>query len=406
MNKDYFKIAFNNLIERRTRSILTLLGIFMAVITIFVLLSLSIGLNDYVGEQFEMLGTDKFFIMPKGQLGATGEGGAVELTIEDVEVVEKVNGISKISYAAYATAKIEYKEKSRYYMVIGMPTDKSEYIDMFFETANLEMDEGRIPEKTDRHKIIMGYNYKYKNLFDKPVKTKDTVEINDVEFEVIGIVGKIGNPADDQQVYISYEDFQELYDSGDRVDYIYAQIKSGEDLKEVADRTKRKLMGFRNVDEESIDFTVSTPEDLLETFGVILNILTVFLVGIGSISLIVGGVGIANTMYTSVLERRKEIGTMKAIGARNSDILYIFMIEAGLLGLVGGALGVLFGIIISKSIEYIAAVYLGSKMIQASMSLFLIIGSLFFAFVIGIVSGFAPSYQASRLKPVDTLRYE
>jgi len=253
---------------------------------------------------------------------------------------------------------------------------------------------------------MIGYNYKYKDLFGKPVRTRDKVEINDVEFEVIGIVDAVGNPQDDQQVYLSLEDFKELYDSGDRVDFIYVQIKPGENLKQVADRTERRLMNFRDVDEKTIDFTISTPEELLATFGTILNILTAFLVGIGSISLVVGGIGIANTMYTSVLERRKEIGTMKAIGARNSDILLIFVIESGILGLLGGSLGLIFGIITAKSIEYVAAVYIGSTILRASLNPILIVGCLLFAFLIGIISGLAPSYQASKLKPVDTLRYE
>jgi putative ABC transport system permease protein len=406
MIKDYLKIALNTLKEKRTRSILTLLGIFIAILTIFVLISLSLGLNDFVNEQFEMLGSDKFFIQPKGQSGAPGTAGAVELTTDDAIVIEKVRGVGKISYAAIGNAKIEFKDKTRYYLSIGIPLDNQDYMNLFFESANLGMDEGRMLRKGDKKKIMIGYNYKYKNLFDKSVKTGDKLKVNNIEFEVIGVVEQVGNPGDDQQIYISYEDFQEVYGSGKRVDLIYAQIKLGEDIKLVADRAERALMKFRDVDEKTIDFTISTPEELLATFGTILNILTAFLVGIGSISLVVGGIGIANTMYTSVLERKKEIGTMKAIGAKNSDILLIFVIEAGILGLLGGGLGLIFGIIIAKSIEYISAVYIGSNIIRASLNPILIIGSLLFAFLIGIISGFAPSYQASKLKPVDTLRYE
>ena len=406
MIQDYLKIAFNSLRQRKTRSILTLLGIFVAILTIFVLISLSLGLNNYVNSQFELLGTDKFFIQPKGQLGAPGTGGAVELTTEDVKVVEKVSGVARVSYMTAGNAKIEFKDKVRYYLSVGIPLDNKVHMELFFDSLNLGMDEGRKLRDGDKKKIMMGYNYKYKNLFDKPVVTGSKVKINDVEFEVIGIVEQVGNPADDQQVYISYADFQELYNSGDRVDFIYVQVNSGEDLKQVADRTENKLMKFRDVTEKTIDFTISTPEELMATFSVILNILTAFLIGIGSISLIVGGIGIANTMYTSVLERNKDIGTMKAIGARNSDILLIFVIESGVLGLLGGVLGVAIGIVVAKTIEYIATVYIGSAIIQASLNPILIIGSLLFAFLIGIFSGLAPSYQASRLKPVDTLRYE
>lgn len=406
MIRDYFKLAFKSLKQRKTRSILTLIGIFIAILTIFVLMSLSLGLNEFVNEQFEILGTDKFIIQPKGQAGAPGTGGAVELTIDDVNIIEKVKGVDIVAYAAVGNAKIEFNEKARYYLSIGIPIEDSTIMDFFFESSNLEMEDGRFLRHGDKKKIMIGYNYKYKDLFGKPARTGDKIKLNGVEFEVIGVVDAVGNPGDDQQIYISLEDFKEIYDSGDRVDFIYAQIKPGEDLKQIADRAERALMKFRDVDEKTIDFTLQTPEELLATIGTILNILTAFLVGIGAISLLVGGIGIANTMYTSVLERRKEIGTMKAVGARNSDILLIFVIESGILGLLGGSLGLVVGIIVAKTIEYIAAVYIGSNLLRASLNPILIIGSLTFAFLIGVVSGLAPSYQASKLKPVDTLRYE
>ncbi len=407
MIEDFFKIAYRNLKKRKTRSCLTVLGIFLAIFTIFVLMSLSLGLNDFVNEQFELLGADKFFIQPKGQAGAPGSSGsAVELTLDDAEVIESVRGVEIATYFTAGSGKIEFNDKARYYFVIGMPTDDETAMKLIFEASDLEIEEGRFMKAGESKKIVMGYNYKYRNLFDEPVARGDSVLINNAEFEVIGVLSEVGNPGDDQQVYISFDDFKELFDSGERIDFIYAQVKLGEDVKEVAERAERKLRSFRNVDEKNQDFSVSTPEELLEIFGNILNILTAFLVGIGLISILVGGIGIANTMYTSVLERQREIGTMKAIGAKNSDILIIFLIESGILGLFGGLLGVVVGILTAKSIEYVSAVYFGSNIIRASMSPLIIIGSLIFAFFIGLISGVLPSYQASRLKPVDALRYE
>ena len=111
-------------------------------------------------------------------------------------------------------------------------------------------------------------------------------------------------------------------------------------------------------------------------------------------------------MYTSVLERTKEIGTMKAIGARNRDILTIFMIESGLLGLVGGIIGIVVGYGAGKIIEYIAAVALNTTLLQVSFPWYVTLGTILFAFLVGSASGFLPAWQASRLKPVDALRYE
>ncbi len=406
MISDYFRMAIRNLKQRKMRSALTLLGIVLSIMTIFVLLSLSLGLNDFVNEQFEMLGTDKFFIQPKGQAGAPGTGGAVELTLDDVDVIEKVRGVEIATYFSIGNAKIEFEEEARYYFVIGMPTKEDTAMDLIFEASDLEIEEGRFMKDSESGKMVVGYNYRHKNLFEEPVKTGDTIKLNGKEFEVVGVLEAVGNPGDDQQVYISFDDFQELFDSGDRVDVIYAQIKLGEDMDDVSERAERKLMKARDIDEDNLDFTLSTPEELLATFNNILNILTAFLVGIGLISILVGGIGIANTMYTSVLERQKEIGTMKAIGAKNSDILIIFVIEAGVLGLIGGFVGIGIGALIAKSIEYVVQVYIGSDMLRASMSLIIILGCMSFSFFVGLISGVLPSYQASKAKPVDALRYE
>jgi len=405
---DYFKIAYKSLLKKKTRTLLTIVGIFLAILTIFILVSLSLGLNDFINEQFEMLGTDKFFIQPKGTIGGVGlSSGVVELTIEDVNIVKKVNGVDVVSYMTYKTGKIEFKDyPARFYFVIGIPNEDEIAEKLIFEAADLNVDEGRLLKKGDRKKILMGYNYKYKNLYEKPVVVGNKIKINDVEFEVIGILDSVGNPADDQQVYIPLEDLKEIFNTGERVDMIWVQVQKEADIETVAERTEKKLKNFRGVDDKTIDFSIQTPKEMVEIFTNIINILLVFLIGIGGISVVVGGIGVANTMYTSVLERNKEIGTMKAIGAKNSDILLIFVIESGILGLVGGGLGLLAGIIIAKSIEYVSAVIIGSNIIRANMHPYLIVGVLVFAFLIGIISGLTPSYQASKLKPVKALRYE
>ncbi len=407
MISDYFDMAFRNLKERKIRSVLTITGIFIAIFTIFVLLSLSLGLNEAIQEQFELLGTDKFFIQPKGQAGGIpGTGAAAELTIDDVEVVRKINEVEKVTYMNIGNGKIEFNDKTRYYYVAGLPTEDEKELELLFESTGIGVDEGRMLRKDDKKKILMGYDYKYRNLFDKPVKTGNKIEINDVEFEVVGILEAVGNPSDDQQVYISFDDFKEIFNSGERVDFIYVQVKTGLDLKKVAEKTEKELMKARDVDEKTIDFDVSTPEEYLSTFNSILAILTVFLVGIGAISLVVASVGIMNTMHISVLERTREIGTMKAVGARNSDILKLFVIESGIFGLIGGILGLGVGIIIAKIIEAIIAVQLGSNILHASMNPIILFGCIIFAVLVGSISGLIPARQASRLKPVEALRYE
>ena len=177
-------------------------------------------------------------------------------------------------------------------------------------------------------------------------------------------------------------------------------------MKEVAERVERKLQKSRGVNDKTQDFTILTPEELLEDFRTILNIITGFLLGVATVSLIVGGIGIANTMYASVLERTKEIGIMKSVGAKNKDILMIFLFESALLGLVGGIIGIVLGFGISKGIEYIAIEFLATTLLQAAAPLYVIIFLLTFAFLSGAVFGALPAMRASKLNPVDALRYE
>jgi putative ABC transport system permease protein len=205
---------------------------------------------------------------------------------------------------------------------------------------------------------------------------------------------------------MKYDDFKVLFNSGDRVDYIVVQINEGDNIKDVAAAVEKKLRTFRGVNEKTQDFSILTPEELLNSFQSILVIITAFLISVAGISLVVGAIGIANTMYTSVLERTKEIGVMKAIGARNSDILLIFVIEAGLIGMVGGILGVALGIGVSKAMEYVAINQLGTNLLRAAIPPYLVIGCIFFAFIIGAVSGILPARHASKIKVVDAIRYE
>ncbi len=402
--QDCFLLAFRNLKQRKTRSLLTVIGIFLAVMTIFVLASLSLGLSGAVNDQFQKIGVDKFIISPKGQLGAPGTGGAVKLTTGDVKAVEKVQGVKTVTYYPIGNAKVSFNNKNRYGFAAGIPLEKDK-MELLFNFGFPELQVGKLFKPGDKGKVVIGSRLNEKDYFQKPVSVGNKILINDREFEVIGILKAIGSPPDDANVYISFDDFKEIFNSGERVDSIIVQINPGQNIKEVASKVDKKLMNYRNVDEKNSDFSVQTPEEILASFSTILNILTGFLIGVGSISLVVGGIGIANTMYTSILERNKDIGTMKAIGARNSDILLIFIFEAGIFGLIGGIVGLIFGIGIAKGIEYIAFAS-GFGFFKVSLNIFLIMGILIFAFLTGIVSGFLPSLQASKLKPVDTLRYE
>ncbi len=407
MKTEYFQLAVKNLRKRKLRTLLTLLGIFISIATIFMLVSLSLGLQNAVKEQFEILGTDKFFIQSKISMLALGSGDVpIKLTTEDVKTVEKISGVKEAPFMVMGNAKIEYNDKSRYFIVSGMDCGDKEALGALIESFGLEINEGRFLEKGDDKKIVIGSLYNENYLFGKDIRLRDTILLNDREYKVLGIAESVGNPSDDQNIYMTYSSFQELFNSRDRVDFILVQVNEGEDILEVADRVEKKLRKERGVTEKTQDFDISTPEELLESFGIILNIITIFLAGVAAISLFVGGIGIANTMYTSVLERTREIGIMKAIGAQNKDILIIFLIESGLLGLVGGGIGILLGYGTSKTIEYIAVTSLKTNLLQAATPAYLIFICLAFGFLIGALSGTLPALHASKTNVVDALRYE
>jgi putative ABC transport system permease protein len=404
MKKEYFTLAIKNLKNRKLRSWLTVLGILISIATIFTLISLSLGLERAIEEQFELLGADKFFIQSKiGFLTSPGSANLTILTEKDVEFISKINGIKDYSYFVAANSKVEFSDETRYFMIWGIP---SEHQEVYLEVGSLEIEEGRFLKKGDKNSVILGNNFKTKNLLEKPLRVGNKLRINEEEFKIRGILEPIGNSEDDSSIIIDLESFRKIFGIPERVDYIMLQVEDSEKVLEIAERTEEKLRKFRGLNENTQDFSILTLDEILESFRNILGIITYFLAGIAAISLLVGGIGIANTMYTSILERTKEIGIMKAIGARNSDILKIFLIESGLLGLVGGIIGVILGYGASKLIEFIIVTQFDTNLLSVSPSLYLILGCLIFSFLIGILSGIFPAFNSSKINIVDALRYE
>jgi len=403
MKIEYFNLAVKNLRKRKLRSWLTVLGIFISIAAIFTLVSLSLGLQVAVKKQFELLGSDKFFVMSKTSMLGTFEGGSNSLTDNDVNAIKNVRGIKDYTYITVGNIKMKYDNQIKYFMAAGLPLD---HIKLYTESSSISIAQGKMIEAGDQKKIALGSLFYDGNIFNKPVEAGSKVEINGESYKVSGILKSIGNPSDDSNVYFPIEELRKLINVSNRVDQIVIQVSQGENVTDVAKRTEERLRKFRGQTEKTQDFVISTPEDLLASFQIILQIITAFLAGIAAISLLVGAIGIANTMYTSVIERTKEIGVMKAIGAKNSDITWIFLIESGLLGFIGGVVGVLLGYLMSKTVEFIAVNQLNTNLLAASSPWWLIVGCLLFGFLVGAVSGTLPAIQASKTNVVDALRYE
>ncbi len=404
---DYFKMAWGNLLHRKTRSYLTMIGIFIGIAAVVSLVSLGNGLKNAINEQLESIGGDKLFITPKGGSvgGSVSEDSAAPLKDSDVRVIKSVRGIKQVAALQMGIARIEFKDTQIVYFAYGMPLDDTrKFVNEVFRIKVLE---GRLLQKGEKNKVMVASDFLLKDLFPRKVHPGDKVLVNDVEFEVVGVVETSDRDSGtDRSVMMNADVVKDLFKKGDNVDMIMAQISTGEDVNRVQDDIERSLDRHRNLDDGEEDFQVQTPLQLVEGFNTILNVVQAVLVGIAGISLLVGGIGIMNTMYTSVLERTKEIGIMKAIGAKNSDILSIFLIESGLLGMVGGAIGIFLGFLIGKMVEFIATAALGTALIKADFPLSLILGALAFSFFIGSISGVFPAMQAANMKPVDALRFK
>lgn len=403
MLKDYLKLAVENLSKRRMRSWLTMIGIFIGVMMLVAIVSLGQGLEKSIGDEFAKLGADKLFIQPKSGFGAPGSAiSTITLTDDDVKAVKTANGVVDAVGFKMGQGKFDFKEQSKYPYIMGWPIG-NELFNEFMDQYDIE--QGRALKSGDNDKVLLGHSYMDPEKFDPYLELRDTIELNGKEFTVVGFLEPIGNSADDMNIYITEKAVDDLFEFDGEVAQIMAKAAKGFDPSDVAHNIERKLRKFRNVDEGKEDFEVQTGEDMLDSFNSILSVVQVFLFAIAGISLAVGGVGITNTMYTAVLERTREIGIMKAIGARNSTILLLFVIESGTLGLVGGGIGILLGMGISKIAEIIIH-STGNTIINAYFPWYLIVGALGFSYVVGTVSGIMPAIQASKQKPVDSLRYE
>ncbi len=402
MLKNYLSLIIENFRRRRLRSWLTLLGIFIGIAAVVALSSLGLGLRQFVDEQFSALGTDKIIIQPKGSF-VPGSQSTIELTKDDVDAVKRVRGVSEVTGFIVNNVKVEFNDQVRFHQMFSVPTDEGKKL--YDEINQFNVQEGRELEKGDKFKVVLGVSFIEDDLFQPNVRVGDKIKINDREFKVVGHFERIGNSGDDRTMVVTEDAMREIFGIKERVDFILARTSKGTTTKEVADRTEKELRKFRNLEEGKEDFSIQTSEDLAESFQNTILVILVVLVGIAFISLIVGGIGIMNTMYTAVLERTKEIGIMKAIGAKNSDIMKIFLIESGLLGIAGGTIGIILGIAFSKLVEF-AVGLTGNTFLKPVFPWYLILGVLLFAFLVGAISGTLPAIRASKLKPVDALRYE
>jgi putative ABC transport system permease protein len=404
MLKDYLLIAFGSMQKRFLRTSLTMLGIFIGIAAVVALISLGQGMQNAINAQFAGIGSDKIIIQAAtAGMGPPGANSASSIGKHDLDIISQTAGVKASFGRLLRSVSADFQGESENLFVASTP-DAEPDRQLSIDTNTLRVDQGRMLKSADRGKLVVGNNVWAGKQFAKEMTVGSKIFLNGKQFDIVGLMPKIAINID-MAVFMNEEDAREILGEKDKFSMIVAQVAPGEDISKVADRISRAMRRDRHQKEGYEDFTIQTSEEIIASVNTILGVVQAVFIGIALISLLVGGIGIMNTMYTAVLERKRDIGVMKAIGARNSDVMLIFLLESGLLGLTGGIIGVLIGAGLSKSVELIAKGIIGN-LIQASFPWYLIAGALAFSFTIGVISGTFPAMQASRLPPVEALRGE
>ncbi len=400
-----FKVAINNMVQRRLRSVLTLVGIIIGIAAIVSIITISQGLENSIESQLNSIGSDILFIRAKGAALSAGLSTDSVLNENDLKEVERTNGVKEVSAYSYNSGQVSFNGITKYFYAAGMPTE-NDRLPLVKRATTYTLLKGRWFEQGDTNRVMLNYDYSTTKLFDKAVEIGDKITVEGQKFTVIGFFDQIGNSVDDSLVWLPYETYRELYGLGDNHGIILASVTPGENINVVSERISKNLCKHRGLEEGKEDFEVETPSELAAGFDTILSIVNTVVVGLASISLLVGSVGIMNTMFTTVLQRTREIGIMKALGARRKNILTLFMFESGTYGLVGGIIGVITGLAFALFVEAFFAQFLGPRWLLIEINPWFILGALLFSFLLGCISGLVPAIQAAKMDPVDSLRYE
>ena len=403
MYKESFLMAWASLIANKMRSILTMLGIIIGVAAVIALVSIGNGVKQDIQNSISSLGSNLLMVMP-GAPRTPGvrpsQGSMKSLKVSDYQAISKLDGVKAASpYTANSYVTI-YQSKNWTTTVSGVSSN-------FQDVNNWTMAEGRfISSKNveNRERVAVVGQTVVKNLFAGEDPVGKEIRVKNIPFRVIGVLnskgnGTMGNDQDDA-IFIPYTTAMERVEGVDYLRMVYVVANDDNGIDRLQSDIENLVRVRHSIKDTNLDdFNIQNMKSIMETMEQTTGTLTLFLGAVAAISLVVGGIGIMNIMLVSVTERTREIGIRKALGATYFVIVTQFLIEAVVISLMGGLIGIALGIGASKLIG------LASGM-STVISVPTIVLSFAFSMAIGLVFGIYPARKAAKLNPIDALHYE
>ena len=427
--------AFKSLLANKLRSFLAMLGIIIGVGAVIAMIALGAGAQARVTAQFEALGTNLLVVRPAQR----GSGGVItglqqNLTVDDGLAITDLPGVECVSPAVSTTTQVKYLNRNSRTQVIGVSVT-------YFDIQTFQVEKGRLfteAEAEGTAKVAVLGNNAATTLFGVDPPVGETIKVNGMNFQVLSVLKSKGDQAGfnvDDQIFIPYTTAMKLILGVDYLRELDVQVVKGGDMNAVSGQPPTTNFGPGNrggwgggggtvhtypPPPESLtallrkrhrltdlsmpdDFMVQNRADILARVTASIMTFRFLLGGIAAISLLVGGIGIMNIMLVTVTERTREIGTRKAIGAKNQDVLLQFLVESVVMSGLGGALGVLCGIGLAALLPHIPGM---SDFPTPIVELWVVVLSIGVAGGVGVFFGLYPAYRASLLDPIDALRYE
>jgi len=408
---DVLKLAFKNVGFKALRSWLTILGIVVGIASIVGLMTFGDSINNGIESQLSTLGSDNVVIQPGAPVqGIRSVPGSFQqeesngyLDENDINELRNIDNVEAVSPIVSERYEIEYGDETASLIVNFIIPSEYEKIN-----SGIIFEDGFMISDTDDERAVIGYSVAH-NIFEEEIETGDIIIINeDYEFKVEGILKNEGMGGSDNNILISIEyinniinDWDESYDS------ITVKLKDSDLLEATTEEINEVLRDSHDVEEGEEDFSIQDYSGMLDTVSEMISLLTALLTGIASISLLVGGISISNSMFTSVFERTREIGIMKAIGADDGEIKALFLAESMIISLIGGIGGVIIGLGFAQIIISLAPVlFSGLGNISLMINPLLLVEVMLFSVIIGALSGYFPADKASKLDPIEAIWYE